>query len=252
MHIALLDQIRINYGYDQLIKYFISVADRNADEALWLLNRANLMFPSLFVLCSAINTRNMTGFLNERNRAAVNIINDMKDKNDLSSDEFLFENKQQYYHVLNWILKTGFREDGSISDLYDEILDTAAILLTRVYGDRSCLPVMEHLIFNRNRKGAFIYDLVWAFFESADGKTLEMIASRLRTDNKSDIRLARKFLNFIPCIREEPEQNAIKQYSQCIKWLNHNRDQLFYTGETNLQTSEPLRYALSAEDRFLK
>jgi hypothetical protein len=113
------------------------------------------------------------------------------------------------------------------------------------------------MIFNRYRKGTFIYDLVWTFFEVSDAKSLIMVANRLRSSNSKDVELARKFLNFIPCIGMNNEQDQMKQYQmkqyQCsIKWINQNKNFLYYTGETYLQTSNPFRYAVSLEARYLQ
>lgn len=121
-----------------------------------------------------------------------------------------------------------------------------------MYRDRKCLPIIEEMIFNRYKKEAFIYDLVWAFFEVADSENLIRVANRLSSPEQKDVELARKFLNFIPCIGENSEQDQMKQYQCSVKWLKDNRDFLYYTGETCLQTSNPHRYTVSLEAKYLQ
>jgi hypothetical protein len=109
---------------------------------------------------------------------------------------------------------------------------------------------MDELIFNRHRKGAYIYDLVWAFFETITPQSINMVANRLRSANPKDIELAQKFLNFIPCMNRE--EDPLKQYQCCVRWINQNENFLYYTGATNQQTTNPSRYAVSLEAKYLQ
>jgi hypothetical protein len=94
--------------------------------------------------------------------------------------------------------------------------------------------------------------LIWAFFECADPESLIMVVNRLRSSNRKDVELARKLLDFIPCMGMENHENNLKQYQSCLKWINQNRKFLYYTGESSLQTSNPCRYAVSLESKYLQ
>ena len=58
--------------------------------------------------------------------------------------------------------------------------------------------------------------------------------------------------NFIPCIGVNNKNDPLKQYQCSLKWVNRNLNYLFYTGETSLQTSNPYRYAVSLEAKYLQ
>ncbi len=228
-----LDKIRLKKGNNEIKAVFNSLVKNNAEKAIKLINDKNLQFTSLFIIGPGIKDKSILDNLNQRNKCSLEVIKGVP---------FDTYSRQEYYSVLKWILETGYREDG-LNEEYDEVLDTAAIILSKVYKDNQSLPVIEEMIFSRYRQGAFIYDLVWAFFEAANWEDLIRLAKRLRSSDPKDNELARKFLNFIPCldINKSPEM----QYRCSIKWLKENRSLLFYTGETNLQTCDPVRFAVS-------
>ncbi|HEY5586282.1 MAG TPA: hypothetical protein VIK78_17555 [Ruminiclostridium sp.] len=249
--IKFLDEIRFNNGICKLKETFHDLVNKNPEEAVKLINDENVLFPSLFILQHEIKRSDLYNQLNVRNKYALEITNEMLLKEISKTQRFSYEHKQENYSTLKWILETGYIEDG-LSDQYDEVLETAAIILTKVYKDKSCLRTIEEMIFNRYRKGAFIYDLVWAFFEASDPESLIMVVNRLRSSNRKDIELARRFLNFIPCIGMNGEEDPMKQYQCSLKWINENQNFIYYTGETFLQTSNPYRYAVSLEARYLQ
>ncbi len=249
MSTGLFDEIRVFYGSDQLTTIFNDLVNNNVEEAVKSINNKNLHFPSLFILQHEINRSGITDRLSLRNKYALKLINQLAAEESLDSARLLSEYTQANYSTIRWILETGYSEDG-LSDEYDEVLDTAAIILSRVYNDNSCLKIIDELIFNRYRKGAYIYDLVWAFFETITPQNINMVVNRLRSSNPKDIELARKFLNFIPCMNSE--EDPLKQYQCCIRWVNQNHDFLYYTGVTNQQTTNPSRYAVSLEAKYLQ
>lgn len=251
MSAGLFDEIRVFYGSERLKTIFNDMASSNIEETERSINHKNLKFPSLFTLKSEIASSDLLDRLNQRNRYALDLINNLSSEERLGSDRILSEYTPENYSALRWILETGYTEDG-MSDDYDEVLDTAAIILTRVYNDRSCLRLIEELIFSRYRKDSFIYDLVWAYFETINTQNINLLVNRLRSANPKDVELARKFLNFIPCISLNRDEDPHTQYQCCLKWINQNQNFLYYTGATNLQTTNPCRYEVSLEAKYMQ
>lgn len=249
--ITSLDEIRNNTGIDKMKETFLDLADNNLERAINLVNNKNLKFSTLFLLQQEIQSANILPNLSARNKNALDISNGIILKQFINSQRFSSEYRQDDFTALKWILDTGYIDDG-LSEQYDEVIDTTAIILTKIYKDRSCLHTIEELIFKRHRNGAFIYDLVWAYFEVINPEDLFTVVNRLRSNNHSDIELARKFLNFIPCISENVGADPVKQYYCSVRWINENLKYLYYTGETFLQTINPNRYEISLEAKYLQ
>lgn len=239
--VGLLDEFRLKHGADNLREYFHGLVRKDKDQAIKLVNDENLLYPTLFILQPEIRRFDLFTQLNIRNIQAIKLVYSTK----------ISENREDNHSVLKWILETGYKEDG-LNDRYDEVMDTAAIILTKVFRDLSCLPAIEELIFNRNRKGTFTHDLIWAFFEVEDPRVITMVTNRLQSSEQKDIELAREFLNFIPCITENSENDPIKQHECALKWINENQNYMYYTGETCQQASNPCRYAISLEAKYLQ
>ncbi|MHB8064968.1 MAG: hypothetical protein ACYDG2_20490 [Ruminiclostridium sp.] len=249
--IEILDEIRLNRGIDRMKSIFYDLVKSNPEKAIKSINDKNVQFASLFLLRPETRISDIFTRLSARNKYALEITNGILSKEILNTQRFSSEYKQDDYLAIKWILETGYIDDG-LNDQYDEVLDAAAIILAKVYKDRSCLSIIEEMIFSRYRKGAFIYDLVWVFFEVSDSENLIIMANRLRSSNRKDVELARKFLNFVPCIGMNSEEDHIKQYQCSLRWLKQNKDFLYYTGETCLQTSNPYLYAVSLEAKYLQ
>lgn len=250
-NVELLEEIRLNKGNDRMKSIFSDMLNNNTEKAIELINDKNVQYASLFILQDEIKSADIFIKLSERNKHALEITNGLLLKDNSNTKHFSLNYTQQDYSVLRWIWETGYKDDG-LNDLYDEVLDMSAIILSKVYEDRNCLPAIEEMIFNRYRKGAFIYDLVWAFFEVADYENLIAVAKRLQSSNPKDVKLARSLLNFIPCIGLNSKDESIKEYKCALKWLNQNKNFLYYTGATCLQTSNPYRYAISLEGKYLQ
>jgi len=249
--IETLDKIRLNDGIDRMKVIFSDLVKNNQEKAIKLINDKNVRFSSLFILQPEIKKSDLFTRLSIRNKNALEITNGILLKEISNIQRFSPQNRQEDYSTLKWILETGYIDDG-LNDQYDEVLDTTAIILARVYKEKDCLPIIEEMIFNRYRIGAFIYDLVWTFFEVPDSENLFLIANRLRSTNRKDVELARKFLNFIPCLGTYNGEDNMKQYQCSQKWIKQNKDFLYYTGETYLQTGNPYRYAVSLEAKYLQ
>ncbi|OPX43323.1 hypothetical protein CLHUN_28710 [Ruminiclostridium hungatei] len=253
MNIALFDEIRIYYGSDRLLTIFQDLAGNNENEALKSVNQKNLQFPSLFILCPEIKRLRLSDGLNVRNTYAYNFISRILEGEELDSQVLLQEyegENPENPEILRWMLESGYAEDG-LSEEYDQVLDTAAICLLKVYGNNRSLKIIEDMIFSRYRKGSFIYDLTWAYFETINPQNLNGLAARLRSSEPKDVELARKLLNFIPTVSER-EDNTRKQYQNTLKWISQNQNFLYYTGVTNNQTFEPARFAVSLEAKYLQ
>ncbi len=249
MATTLFDEIRIFNGSDELTTVFRDLISNNIDEAIKSLNHRYLQFPSLFILNTEISSE-IYERLNTRNKCALDFINQVLSDEGPDSDRILSEATQESYATYKWILESGYSEDG-LSEAYDEVLDRAAIVLCNVYKDQNCLRIMESLIFDRHRKGAYIYDLTWAYFESLNPQNINSLVNRLRSANPKDVELARKYLNFIPDINSRDEDSR-KLYQRALKWLSQNQNFIYYTGATNNQTSNPSRYAVSLEAKYLQ
>ncbi len=250
MSIALFDEIRIYYGSDKLKTIFRDMVDNNVEGALKSLNQKNLQFPSLFVLNSEINNAGLDEHLSTRNKYALELTNQVLADEEFDSERLQSGNIQEHFAAVRWILESGSSKDG-LSDEFDQVLDTSAIILCKLYNERSCLRTVENLIFDRHRKGSYIYDLTWVFFETLNPQNLNTLANRLRSANPKDVELARKFLNFIPDIGNRND-DARKQHQIALRWINRNQNFLYFTGASNQQTIEPLRYAVSLEAKYLQ
>lgn len=170
--------------------------------------------------------------------------------NSMSSLEHLSVNHVQLAHsALKWIL------DRNTNDIpenqLDEVLDKTAILLATVYRDKESLPKIADLIFERNNKGYFNHDLIWAFFELRDINSLFYIANRLLSTQPKDVQLARQLLNFIPEINNATSASNEELFSYFVNWFEENNLFLHFTGESFNLTSNPIPYEVILEAKYL-
>ncbi len=232
-----LDRLRLNFGNEHLRHVFRDEAENNGDHAAELIN-SNIRFPSLFLLRPEISKTSLYHSLNGRNKKAMDISDEILTGTIDKADHRQDEDRE----TLLWMLHSGYQDDG-MDEQYDQVLDNAALLLTNIHKERTCLKPIVEIMFRRNQKGFYTYDLIWAFFEASQPGDLLLIAEKLRSHHPKDVELARQLLNFVPCL--QTETNPLKQYKCCTQWLRHNRHRLYYTGETNQQQSNPIRYALA-------
>lgn len=247
-----LDKIRLDNGIDKMRDYFIEMSKKNSEEAVNLINAENLHFPTLYLLKNEIDNLNIFDDLNLRNKTAIEITNEVVEKDKkISINEYISSDLTQIaYSVLKWIFDTGFNDDG-LSNEYDEVLDITAILLIRIYRDQTVLPTIVDMIFDRNRKGLFNHDLVWAFFESKDPNSLIMIASRLLSTETKDIDLASKLLSFVPGMEKSNTSTKEKKYTSFLDWLRENSPFLYFTGQSLQQVNKPTTYVIDLEAKYL-
>lgn len=247
-----LDKIRLDKGIEEMKDHFVILAKKNNEEALNLVNAENLRFPTLFLLKDEIDNLNLLDNLSLRNKTAIEITDEVIEKNKkISINEYISSDLTQIaYSVLKWIFDTGSNDDG-LSNEYDEVLDISAILLIRIYKDQTILPTIVNMIFDRNRRGYFNHDLVWAFFESKDPNSLIMIANGLLSTESKDIDLATKLLSFVPGMGKNNTANKEKKYTTFLNWLKENSPFLYFTGQSLQQVNKPITYIIDLEAKYL-
>lgn len=247
-----VDGLSLENPNDNLKKSFSELIEKNMEEAVTWLNSEDLNFAFLFILEPIIKKYNILEHLSMRNRVALCLTDEiLTGSKNIPSEEFSASGYiQEINSTLKWMLSTGCAYDGLSSD-YDAVLDGCAALLVRVYGDKSVLPVMADLIFQRNRKGSYYNDLVWAFFESRYPYGLVLIASYFRSEELKDVELARRFLNFIPTVNTTRRSGKESQYLTVLHWIEENSPFLYYTGESFQLSLRPKPYRVVLEAKYL-
>lgn len=250
--INFLDEVRTENGIDSMKNYFIKLIGDDRQKAINLLNDDTLRYGTLFLLKDIIKDSNLTSNLNNRNKFALQITNEILENN---SNIYFEENMPTKYiscskFTLRWILSTGYKDDGLSND-FDRIIDVTAGLLTKIYKDMTSLPIIVDLIFKRHQKGTLIHDLVWALFESQDPACLMLIANRLQSNETKEIELVHKLLSFIPGINTNNNGNKKEQYLSFLRWFEENYLFLRYTGESLQQTGYPIPFVVDLESKYL-
>lgn len=252
--IAVLDQVRLTGGNDKLKKVFQESAAHDKEAAVNSLNHEDLQFTSLFLLRDEIEKLAIAEQLSERNRIAMEIVEDVlsreKESPPASCRLSICDHIQMVQAVLRWMLETGSKDDG-LSAEYIQVLDTTASLLTTVFRDEMVLPIIADLIFTRAEKELFNYYLIWAFFEAREPYTLDLIANRLRSPRVKEAKLARRLLAFVPGIDVHKDTEGEQQYRTFQLWLEENSPFLHYRGESFQETSKPVPYDVALKGKYL-
>ncbi|MBE9593085.1 MAG: hypothetical protein IMF19_06365, partial [Proteobacteria bacterium] len=125
--IAFLDQVRLKDGNDKLKKVFQESAAHDKEAAVNSLNHEDLQFTSLFLLRDDIEKLAIAEQLSERNRIAMEIVDDVLSRDEKSSPASsrlpICDHIQMVHSVLRWMLETGSKDDG-LSAEYIQVLDT--------------------------------------------------------------------------------------------------------------------------------
>ena len=219
-------------------------------------NDNNIRFSTLFKLNSnvkahtsllRINKLRMNKlYMSKLYQEVLEVLNAIQTKDNSNVERVSSGNKYNSYLALKWMLETGCIDDG-LSSRYDEVLDAVAALLVKKYKDITVLPLIANMIFDRYRKGKYIYDLVWAFFECGDPASLIYIGERLNSSNPRDIELACKMLSFVPNVSVLNKN----RYASFQNWFNENKSFLYYKEESFQQLNCPRLYAVSLEAKYL-
>jgi hypothetical protein len=170
---------------------------------------------------------------------------------------------------LKWIVETGWDPDISEGG-YELLMERCTAMLLGEFRDRSVLPALADIIFDRHRNGLLIHNLVWAFFKARDPESLYLLAQKLNSENISDISLAKKLLRFIPGLDGSDNtsgSNSIYSvnnasgydnisgsnntydannttgsalYFRAVKWLSENLPYICFTDESMQMCSRPI------------
>lgn len=279
MQDALLDNIRISNGPDSLRSYFHELLHTDRQKLLVLLNDRNLRFRSLYILKQDIAANSLTEKLPSVYRKALEIADVLTDKTGsghtagpyrrtgawtfgkvraMSSASMpgrkfskivksMRQEMKETLPALEWIVETGWDNEHLRAE-YELLLERCTALLLKDFRQGSLLPAVAETIFDRNRQGKLIHNLVWAFFEACDPDSLYLIAQRLNSVDSNDTALAKKLLCFIPGLEEATGTAA---YFKAMQWLSENRPFLCYTGETMQMCRRPVYYTVSHEAKYL-
>lgn len=246
-----LDKIRINYGIDKCREVFLNIYKIDKWTAVALLNDSRLTFPCLFIFLRIIEVMKIKNFLSYQNITVLNIIDRIQNMERYrNGKDYLSAHKEVAYPILKWILETGCADDG-LDNEYEEIMDVTVSVLINIYRDKSILPAVADMIFLRNRKGHFIHDLVWAFFQSCTPYALKLIAERICYSDQQDIDLACQLLNIEALKSRNSTKYRQKQYLTYIKWLDENDKFLYFTGESLQFSSNPILCKVDLERKYM-
>ncbi len=244
------DRIMLGNRIRQFKSHFQEMLQNNTQQAIHYMNHENLHFPSLFVLESDIKNSELSSHLSPRNQQALEITREITSGEFANLHRLSSDTRDTTYPVLKWMLETGYRNDG-LNNQYDLVMESVSALLVKVYRDTTVLPAMAEMIFSRHRKGLYIHDLVWAFFECRLPSSLGLIANYLNSIDRKDVLLAQKLLSFIPEISASRPSTPSAQYTHFLQWMQENGSFLRYTGESLQQTPSPLPYVVSLEAKYL-
>ncbi|AJA47457.1 hypothetical protein CPAST_c13780 [Clostridium pasteurianum DSM 525 = ATCC 6013] len=248
--VSFLDKVRSDRGIEDLRDFFKQLTAKDLKGAKDFINDKDLQFPTLFVLRDEIQRNNLEDVLTKKNKIALLIVKEiLTDKRDnLASEKLSFDYVQMIHNVLKWIIETGFKDDG-MDDDYDRVLDISAILLTKMYKDKTILNILVDMIFDRYKKGALVHDLVWAFFQIEDPQSLILIGEKLLSSIPEDVKIAARLLNFIPEVDKSITKE--KKYTTFLNWMKENGSFLEYTGESFQQKTNPSPYKVVLEGKYL-
>ena len=247
-----LDYLWYKGGTDNFMRVFAVMSKGNKHTLLRHVNDDRLSFPVFFVFVKEIKKLGSFAELSPRNRAAVQICADKITIPGWEEGSKAITDNDVLHETLLWMLNTGKNWDGPSRDRneFDKMIDYAASLLVITFDDRTVLPDITDIIFRRNRKGLYIHDLVWCFFQTLDWETLALNAKRLLSDEQSDVELACRLLHLAPPAAIDRTVMQ-KKYDEYTQWLAENRPYLYLTGEHFQQMSNPKHFDFDIEAKYL-
>ena len=250
--VSYLDAYKSSHDIDQLKKNFYSLGEKDRQKAAAQINDPNLTFPTLYTLLAEIDALELYPLLSLRNTTALRICSKALREDTLTA-HLHTENQvsnEQTYHVLKWMFDTGWKEDG-LSNQFDQVLDVTTATLIKKYKDSSILPTVVSEIFERNRKGCYIHDLVWCFYETRNPNALKLAARYLRSENPEDVKLASELLHYTSEEEEEVHGNPERKYESYLNWFKENQPYLYFTGENLQCSSEPQAFKVDLDAKYL-
>lgn len=246
---ATLERIRRARGAVACREAFRALARDNARETARLLGDGRLKFGTLFVLRPEIAEFLPEEELSFRDRTALLFCGGAERacKTAVDGEHPRFTAGESERPVLLWIFTTGTEDDGLCGE-FDRVLDLAAAVLIRTYREESILPAAAKLIFRRHRRGAYLHDLIWAYFKARGTDALRIIAGYLRSPVRSDAELARSLLHLT---ESGASEGGGKQYGEYLSWLRENGPYLYFTGESYQLTNAPSPCGVDLGAKFL-
>ncbi|MFX1518206.1 MAG: hypothetical protein ACFFC6_18060 [Promethearchaeota archaeon] len=249
--------LRFEMGLEKLKELFNDLASKDKEELIRQLNNEDLHFPTLYILYNEIIESGILNKLNERNQLSIELLNNFKsfkpkNKDDLISTLHHFNisyDVELAHFVLKWIFMTG-SSVLTLDDNYTTFIDIVAVLLLREFRDYTILLPTIDLMFQRDEEEIDTHNLIWAFFEANEPKSLSYIASRLRSKKPKERELARLLLEFVPGIDLNIDDGTV-QYSAYQRWYEENGHFIYYTGQTRNQTSIPVRYKVDYKAKYI-
>lgn len=246
-----LDRLRLSRGIPALRREFQRMLKRNRPLAIYYMNEGALRFPTLFLLLPAILSEGLAGRLNDRNRAALDLCARTLNWRPGPLPPAPDRKGPETGAALKWMLETGRSWEGPMPEAggFDAVLDRAAAVLIVTFHDTSVLPWVAELIFHRNRRGFYIHDLVWSFFQADDPDSVLLLERWAETGEEPDAELACQLLHLEAAGGAEARRQRCRQYRD---WLGENRGFLYFTGEQFQMTSQPKPLGLDREAKYLQ
>ncbi|MFC7392807.1 hypothetical protein [Scopulibacillus cellulosilyticus] len=242
-----LNQLR-KHDTAELIKKWKKMFNENQKKAISLINKDALEFPTLFTLSKQIIEKKCKHQLNDRNKMALSHIENVLHGADLGIHKVKHFTDQHDLIIttFRWILVTGAKE--FIIPGYLQIIDSAAIQMLISYQENVLKETVD-LVFYRYRHQSQNHYLIWAIFESANPLCLIFISNYLNSSNHMESSLARKLLSFIPGLSSaKTNQQALIIFEE---WFEENSKYLFYTGQTNDMSPNPVPFKPLLNAKYL-
>ncbi len=243
-----LDALRRDRGPGPCRAFFHSLKSSKRAYAVGLLNDPKLSFATFFLLLPEMDGAVPEEELSERNRTAVRLCGILLDAPNTGGGAVHPEYGETVRDTLRWMFSAGAEADGMDADL-DRIVDLSACILLQIYRDAEILPEVVRLLFLRNRKGALLHDLAWAFFRAADPRALRVAAEYLLSPAAEDAELARLLLHLPKAGNTTREKRA--QYASYLRWLEENRPYLARTGESFNASCKPNACSVNLGAKYL-
>lgn len=245
-----LDFIRRTRGAWACESTFRRLCREHREIAVWMINDSAVRYATLYILRPEIAELHLEDQLNERNRAVLALCEKITEgKAQGAPDATRSFDTETIHAALMWMFQTGLSDDGLSGD-FDQTLDIAASVLIKSHHEKTILPDAAELIFRRNRKGAYLHDLIWAYFQSRDAESLRLIAGHLISPVRQDEELAATLLH-LPAEGLETERGRQKKYKETLSWIDENSPYLYFTGESFQRTNSPVPCSVDLGAKYL-
>ncbi|TLS38181.1 hypothetical protein [Pseudalkalibacillus caeni] len=244
------EEIRTKYGNEKLKKAFVKAVERNEKQSVQLLNHSSIEFATLYLLRDELSSRSLIRYLNERNKTALSIVNDILSERRTPEPETMYaicDEPQHLHSILSWMLLTGKNENLSMD--YRLVIDRCASLLTTIYREQTILEDVVDLMFVRNKNNHSYHYLTWSLFEAREPSAMVYIAEYFRSADSEDVDFCTQLLRFIPEINED--NNSEANHTLFLRWYEANLPYLFYNGESLDTAKHPVPYEVALDAKYL-